>query len=234
MVMAGRKNLTPESAVKVAGALRLNAKATEYFVNLVRFSRTSSLDEKERILKKVDGYRKKNSPGLLLPKDYDYLGEWLHAVVREVVEMDDFVEDPKSIAARFTVPVTPSEIRRSLDFLIGNGFVGRNEHGRLYKKEKTISTVDIPHNERLILIAKKYHLRIMELAGHALNEIPRELRSITSTTLSLSPSSYELALKRVENLRFELLELAAADQTRSDRVYELAVNLFPVVINRHE
>jgi len=234
MVIQGTKNLTPESAAKVAGALRLNAKATEYFVNLVKFAQTSSLDEKDRLLKKVDRYGKKNSPELLLPKEYDYLKNWLHAVVRETVEMESFVEDAKTLAARFTVPVTAAEIEQSIKFLVENGFLGRDANGKLYKKDKTISTVEIPHNERLILIAKKYHLSIMDLAGHALREQPRKVRSITSTTLSLSQSSYELAQRRVENLRFELLELAAADKEKSDRVYELAINLFPVVINSHE
>jgi uncharacterized protein (TIGR02147 family) len=69
---------------------------------------------------------------------------------------------------------------------------------------------------------------MLELAGKALLELPKEQRSVTNTTLSMSEKSYELALKRIETMRYELLELAAADSS-ADRVCQLNVNLFPLV-----
>ena len=49
----------------------------------------------------------------------------------------------------------------------------------------------------------------------------------------MSGKSYELALKRIETLRYELLELAASDND-ADRVYQLSVNFFPLVKKRDE
>jgi uncharacterized protein (TIGR02147 family) len=230
MAMEGKKNLTKESAGKIAKALKLNKKASEYFENLVFFNQAKDFESKSRFLAKIDLFRKRNNPELLRPKEYDYLKVWLHAVMREVVAFPDFEEDPKKIARAFAFPVHPLDIQKSLNFLLENGFIGRDAGGKLVKRAATIGTGSIPENEELTLIAKKYHLQILELARTALTDMPRDMRSITATTLSLSKQGYEVALKRIENLRYELLELAAAD-ANVDRICQLTVNLFPLVIN---
>jgi uncharacterized protein (TIGR02147 family) len=228
-VIEGGKNLTKESTVRFARALRLKKKAAEYFEYIVFFSQAKDLRTKEQYLKKIDGFRRRNKPDLLLPKEYDYLRNWLHAVVREAVELPSFEGNPDKIAAGFVFRVSPDDIRKSIDFLLANGFLTKDEQGRLTKVAKTISTIDIPRNDELVLIAKKYHLRMLELAGKALLELPKEERNVTNTTLSMSGKSYELALKRIEAMRYELLELAAAEDEGADRVYQLNVNLFPLI-----
>jgi uncharacterized protein (TIGR02147 family) len=230
MAMEGKKNLTKESAGKIAKALKLNKKASDYFETLVLFNQAKDFESKERFLAKIDLFRKRNNPELLRPKEYDYLKVWLHAVMREVVAFPGFEEDPKKIAHTFAFPVSPIEIQKSLDFLLENGFIERNAAGKLIKKAATIGTGSIPENEELVLIAKKYHLQILDLARSALTDMPRDVRSITATTLSLSQQGYELALKRIETLRYELLELAAAEAD-VDRICQLTVNLFPLVVN---
>lgn len=228
MVIEGEKNLSKDSAARFAKALRLKKKATEYFENIVFFSQAKDLRTKEQYLKKIDGFRRRNKPDMLLPKEYDYLRNWLHAVVREAVELKNFDGDADKIAAGFVFRVNPEDVRRSIDFLLANGFLVKDGLGKLTKASKTISTIDIPRNDELVLIAKKYHLRMLELAGKALLELPKEERSVTNTTLSMSAKSYEMALKRIETMRYELLELSAAENS-ADRVYQLNVNLFPFV-----
>ena len=161
MVIEGEKNLSKESAARFARALRLKKKATEYFQYIVLFSQAKDLRTKEQYLKKIDGFRKRNKPDLLLPKEYDYLRNWLHAVVREAVELPFFGGNPEKISAGFVFRVSPDDIRKSIDFLLANGFLTRNGQGKLIKMSKTISTADIPRNDELVLIAKKYHLRIL-------------------------------------------------------------------------
>ena len=84
-----------------------------------------------------------------------------------------FEESAEKIAARFLLPVTAEEIRKSIGFLLENGFLTRDQRGKLVKNDRTISTVDIPRNDELVLIAKKYHLRMLEFAGKALLELPK-------------------------------------------------------------
>src|ERR1700690_1589343 len=81
LVMDGKKNLTKESILKISRALRLNKKAEEYFEVLVFFNQGKTVEDKKHYLKKIDSFRKKNKPGNLLPKDFEYLKEWYHCVI---------------------------------------------------------------------------------------------------------------------------------------------------------
>jgi uncharacterized protein (TIGR02147 family) len=232
MVAQGTKSLTKESVAKLAKGLRLTKKMTEYFEHIVFFSQAKDLATRELYLKKIDRFRLRNKPELLLPEEYDYLKNWLHTVVRELVDLKGFTEDYEQCSKAFVFPVSAEDIKKSMDFLVKHGFLQKNADNKLVKREKTISTKDIPQDDEVVLIAKKYHLKMLEMAAKAIVELPRETRSITNTTLSFSESSYQVALKRIENLRFELLSLAASDK-EADRVCQLNINLFPLVKSQY-
>jgi len=227
MVIEGEKNLSSEGATKMAGAMKLNKKSTEYFEYIVAFTQAKDIETKELYLEKIDRYRKKNKPELLLGKEYNYLKEWFHVVIREMVEFAGFSENAKTISSRLNFALSQDDIEKSLSFLEEYGFLIRDKSGKLRKAEKTISTVDIPDNEELILIAKRYHLSMIELAAKSVTALPREKRNINNTTISMSQKSYDLAIKRIENLRYEMLELAAADD-QVDRICQLNINFFTI------
>jgi uncharacterized protein (TIGR02147 family) len=228
MVIEGKKNLTEESIARFAKALGLNKKSAAYFRNIVLFCQAKDIETKALHLKKIDGFRKRNKPELLLPEEYDYLKNWLHAVVREAVELPGAGGDTEKIAGRLLVPVSQAVIKSSIEFLVQNKFLARDRNGALVRTDKTITTADIPQREEIVLIAKKYHLQMLEFARTALLELPKEERSITNTTLSISEKTFGLAVKRIEALRYELLELAASDND-ADRVCQLNINFFPIV-----
>ncbi len=227
MVIDGKKNLTEESVGKVARALKLKKKSAEYFKNIVFFTQVKSIAEKKRYLGRIDRYRKQNKPELLLAGEYDYLRNWLHVVVRETVELHDFDENPVQIAKKLRYGVKPDEIKKSLTFLIEHGFLKRDKKGRLVKRDKTLSNGTIPHDEELELIARSYHLKMIELAGKAVSELPKELRHVINGTLSMSRENYDIACKRIGTLFYELLELAGSDEG-ADEIFQLNINLFPM------
>lgn len=227
MVIDGKKNLTKTSCAQVAEAMHLTKKSTEYFTCIVGFTQEKSIERKKEYLAKIDRYRKKNVPEIVLPGEYDYLRHWLHAVVREMVELKDFKEDPEMIAQRLHYGVRPEDVKKSLEFLLQHGFLTRNLLGRLKKKDKTLSTGDIPHNEELELIARQYHLQSIQLAQRAVSELPKDSRNVVSGTFSMSQKNYESACKRIQNLFYELLEMGASDEG-ADQVFQLNINLFPM------
>ena len=228
LVIDGKKNLTKESALKVAQAIGLNKKATEYFEHIVFFTQAKTLDQKIYYLDYIDKFRKRNKPEVLLPREYDYLKKWYLPVLREIVELPDFQEDPEAISKMLNFALKPDIVKKSLDFLVEKGFLERDTNGKLIKKDKTLSTGTIQHNESLAVIVRRFHLKMIDRAIKAIADFPVDERHVTNTTLSMSKESYTKALKRIENLRYELLELAAADN-RADQIYQLNINLFPML-----
>ena len=228
LVIDGKKNLTKESILKIAKALRLNKKVTGYFENIVFFTQVKELDRKVYYLELIDKFRKRNKPEMLLPAEYGYIEEWYYPILREIVELPEFDEDPEKIAKMLLFALKPDIIKKSLDFLLSEGFLQRDEKGRLVKREKNLHTGRVEHNAALAVKVRQFHLKMIELAAKAVADFPNDIRHVTNTTLSMSKESYEKALKRIETMRYELLELAKADDN-ADQIYQLNVNLFPMI-----
>lgn len=228
LVIDGKKNLTKESIHKIAKALRLNKKATEYFENIVFFTQVKELDRKLYYLELIDKFRKRNKPEMLLPAEYGYLEEWYFPILREIVELPEFEEEPEKISKTLLFALKPDIIKKSIDFLLSEGFLQRDDKGRLVKKEKTLHTGRVEHDETLAVKVRKFHLKMIRLAAKAVADFPNDIRHVTNTTLSMSKESYEKALRRIETMRYELLELAASDD-EADQIYQLNINLFPMI-----
>lgn len=227
LVMEGKKNLTSDSALKLAGAMDLDPEAAAYFQDLVQFSQAKSLETKRQYLERIDQRHRRNQPAGLENADAAYLRHWYLPAIREMTAIPGFREDPQWIAGRLVFPVPLREIREAMKFLEENGFLHRDGKNRLSPKERTLATGDMGSKKTLAMAARSYHLQMAELARNALFHLPKERRSVANTTLSLSRKGYEAALKRIEALRFELLELAASESGARD-VFQLNVNLFPL------
>jgi uncharacterized protein (TIGR02147 family) len=227
LVMEGKKNLTAESALKLAQAMDLDAEASAYFQDLVQFAQAKTLETKRHYLERIDQRHRRNQPAGLENADADYLQHWYLPALREMTALPDFQEDPQWIARRLVFPVQARAIREALRFLEDNGFVHRDAKHRLRPKERTLATGDMASKKALAAAARGYHLQMAELARNAVFQLPKEARSVANTTLSLSRKGYETALRRIEALRFELLELAASEPGTRD-VFQLNVNLFPL------
>jgi uncharacterized protein (TIGR02147 family) len=227
LVMEGKKNLTKASILKIVRGLRFHKVPALYFEDLVFFNQAGSLEDKSYFLDKINNYRKKNRPEKLIPREYDYLSEWYHCVIRELVECNGFREDPAWIAEKLLYTVKTDDIVKSLRFLEEKGFVRRDQKKGLAKTDKTLATGDIGQQEMLTTIVRAFHRKMVTFAAESIGSLPKSVRNTSNTTLSLSEKSYEIATRRIEQLRMELLEIAAAD-TNVDRVFQLNINLFPL------
>jgi uncharacterized protein (TIGR02147 family) len=226
LVMEGKKNLTKPSVLKIVRGLRLRKKPAQYFEDLVFFNQAASLEDKSYFLDRINKFRKKNKPEKLLSADYDYLRQWYHCVIREMIDLPDFKEDPHWIAKKLLHTVRADDIAGSLKFMEEKGFIGRDAKGALIKKDKTIATGPIGEEEMLNTIVRAFHRKMVRYAEDSLANQPKDVRNTSNTTLSLSEKSYEIVTRRIEQLRMEILEIAKSDMT-VDRIYQLNINVFP-------
>jgi uncharacterized protein (TIGR02147 family) len=225
MVMEGKKNLTEESAARLAEAMGLPEEEAAHFQDLVRFGQAKDVATRGRVLESLDARQRRAGPALLGDDDAAYLAHWHLPVIRELAALPDFSEDPAWIARRLVFPVSPKDIREALGFLERKGYLARDD-GRLVPRDATLSAGGMGAGE-LARAARAYHLQMAELARQAIFTLPKEGRSVTNTTLSLSADGYARALERIAALRAELLALAAGDSS-PEALYQLNVNLFPL------
>ncbi|MEO6096949.1 MAG: TIGR02147 family protein [Fibrobacteria bacterium] len=227
LVMMGEKNLTGESAVQLARGMKLDSDAAEYFLDLVRFGQAKNLDAKRLALERIEQSRRRQAVGKLTEGDVAYLREWYLPVLREMTALPDFQEDADWIARRLSFPVPLKEIRSGMEYLETQGFLKRDGNGRLLRKERVLASGDMSGKPGLEAMARQYHVQMAELAKQAVFQWPKEKRSVSNTTLSLSRRGYELALERIESMRADLLDLAARE-TGATELHQLSMILFPL------
>lgn len=225
LVMEGDRHLSEESLQGVSKALKHNTKEQRYFQLLLKFAKAKSIEEKGELLQKMDVFRSKNSPVALDNLETEYLSKWYHCVIREMVDLPCFVESPEWIAEQLKFQVKPIWVKESLEYLESAHFIKR-ENGRLSRTTKTLSTGTIQDQSRVQTIARLFHVKMFENALKSIEKDSKIERFVSNTTLSLSQSSYDKIIQRVQQMRLEVLEIVAADAS-PDQIYQLSLCIFP-------
>jgi uncharacterized protein (TIGR02147 family) len=222
-VIDGQRNLGPKSIDKVAAALDLSTRETEFFRDLVGFTQAKTGAEKNEFFAKLGKDRKHRRVRKLERDSFTYLSHWYYPAIRELASCDGFIEDPQWIASHVQPPITTAQARKAVEVLLKLGFLVRGEDGTLGQGEALLSTGP----EVRSLAIRNFHRQMIERATDALETIPLEEREISGTTVALSEDGFRLFKERIHALRAELLELSA-EQKGPKRVIQFNFQAFPL------
>lgn len=223
MVMDGDRNLTEASLVKFMTALNLNKQEQEFFRNLVLFNQAKAHEEKDRHYQALLQSRKFNQLKPIEKEQYEFFSDWYHPVVRELVVAPDFDGSLEKIAERIFPPITPQQVKKSVELLEKLGFITQ-ENGRWRQATPTVTTG--PESSSLQLL--NYHLNILGVAKQILEKVPQEQRDISALTLGIAPERLSEIKQRIQVFRRELLQLVAND--KPDKVVLFTMQLMPVAV----
>ncbi len=223
LVMDGNRNLTPDSLPKVCKAFDLNEKECGFFQQLVHFNQAKDFQSKEDAYLKLKQSRQDLSLQHLDHAQMEYLENWYHVAIREMVEFPDFNEDPLWIQQRLGKEIKISDIKKSLVLLESLGLLERNAEGKLKSKQKAVST----GNEIASLAAFRFHQGMISKAKDSLQTTAAEDRDISSLTLALSQEKFLEIKKRLQDFRKEILNIVQ-DEQAAETVYQLNFQLFNI------
>ena len=155
--------------------LKLKSQEQKYLTASIELMKAKSTEKAEDTLSSLFLIKQKS-----LEKNADhtsgdlmeYLGKWYIPVIRELVGVKGFREDPFWIASRITPKVRAREIKNAMILLEEElGYLVRNADGDLQQAEKNIQTSAMVRN----LSIKKYHTEFLDLSRKALqNESLKE------------------------------------------------------------
>jgi uncharacterized protein (TIGR02147 family) len=222
-VIKGRSNLSESSIAKITTALKFNKEESHYFKNLVLLNQAQNSELKEQYSKEIfrsKAYRRFHP---LRESQLRYYTHWYYVVIREMVNLPEFREDPEWIANNTLPPVTPLEATQALEELIKLGLLSRDDKGKLSQSETIVSTAD----EVTSALVAGFHREFMKKAGEAIDLVPRAERDISSVTFRVSAQTMQSIKEKVQNFRRALIDEASRDQT-PESIYQLNFQLFPV------
>jgi uncharacterized protein (TIGR02147 family) len=221
-VMQGNSNLTPDMAGRFAAALDLSKSESDYFVNLVASNQARTHAEKsastERLLS-----AKPPRVKMVEKAHFEFYKKWYYSAIRSLLEYHAFEGDYEKLGRQLSPPITASESKKAVKLLRKLGMIQQSPDGRMKLTDPLITT-GAGHQPVAVI---NYQLAAMDLAKRAVQELPREKRCAVTLTLGVSAEGRRRIIDRVEALRKELMDIAAADP-KIDRVMQINVHAFPL------
>jgi transcriptional regulator with XRE-family HTH domain len=176
-------------------------------------------------LKKLYVEGSRPMPGFLSLSDdeLEFISEWYHFAILELVKTEGFEFDERSIATRLMIHV--EEVRSALQRLQRLGFV-RIVDGTL--KVLTPNT-NWANTKETTVARRKYQRSLIEKSLDAIDHVPFERRYNGSHTVAINPNRIPEFKKKLEEMREELAEFMQADGEKSlTEVYQYTFALFPL------
>lgn len=225
LVIDHKRNLTPDSISMVCNAMQLSDNQREYFRELVLMNQAKSDADKELHFKKMTQLVPSVSKRILGEYAHKYLSHWLYPVLRELVCLEDFKEDPYWIARKLNFKVTVSQINSALEFLKSEGYLKYNAAKKLELVDKIIQSPD----EVASFSYRNYHREMIKQAIESLEVIALNEREFGSLTFVLPKNSVAELKHKIKDFR-KNLHLWAVEQIQdhhADVVYQINIQAYP-------
>jgi uncharacterized protein (TIGR02147 family) len=225
-ILEGRRRLTQESIGKFSPAMGLTSAETSYLSLLAQFGNARTVQEKNAAFHEMAKIRRRLFLKFLPAEQYALWSDWLHAVLREMVGLEDFREDPAWISQAIRPPIPPRQVRDALKNLESLGLVRRNAAGRLEACDPAVSTEYEPPSA----VVRHFNQEMIGLAMSAPDRFPAPDREIGGLTLGLSRECYDRIKERIRMFKEDVIGMVVEDKRGSDLVAQLNVQLFPLAI----
>lgn len=222
-VLQGKKDLSTGAIEKFVKTLKLNKDEASHFKLLVFLNQAKNSEERARYSKEIIRSRSYRKAQPLKEAQLDYFTHWYYVVIREMVKLPQFKEDPQWIASHIEPGITPKQAEEAVEQLQKLGLLNRDKTGRLIQSDSVVATAD----EVVSASLAHYHKEFMRKAGESIDSIPRENRDISSVTFPVSSQTAKRIKEKIQKFRMELAEEAASD-SNVDTIYQLNLQLFPV------
>jgi uncharacterized protein (TIGR02147 family) len=223
LVIAGKRNISGDLALRLCEALKFNKKETDYFLALIRYNQTENPEEKKRFFEELLCLRPANANSIQADQQ-EYFNKWYYAAIRELISVIEVSDNYKQIAGLLIPRVSLREVREALELLLRLGFVYLDKNGIFKRTDTLITAAGSPIDPSAI---RKYQGDTMDLAKNALYSVEKELRDISTVTLSTNKEGMRMIKARIEQCRSEIMAVAG-QSIDSDRIIQLNIQLFPL------
>ena len=226
LVCDGKANLSEVGVERVAAAMGLAGVDLQYFRELVAFNQAKDGAEKKSRFAHLRCLARENNREIIGEDQYDYFESWKNPVLREMAPNMPGAT-PAQLASKLAFDAETAGVKKSLNLLQKTGILEKDAAGNFKQGSKAISTGNL---EVASLSVREMHRQMGELAVRALDEIPVKERDISGLTMGLSEEAFQRVSMEIEAFRRRIVAIAMED-SRTDKVYRLNMQLFPLTKN---
>ncbi|MEZ4323255.1 MAG: TIGR02147 family protein [Myxococcota bacterium] len=228
-VLAGSRAPRASTLDAFARAMALAPNERNYLGLLVELSLAQNLTERReamgRILASEQYGRMKHSESAPDADVARYLEHWYVPVIREMVGLPGFRDDPEWIAAALVPVVTRDEVVEALATLFDLGFLFRAADGTVQQREIRFST----GVEASQLAVSRYHREVPPDLMRAVDPLRGAEQHLLAITVALHPSHVAEVKARLNAVLEQVAALGDdAAGLEGKRVYQVGMQVLPV------
>lgn len=220
-VAKGARSLTRDRVDSFSHILKLTTQETKYLDQWIAVSRQNSLvadagsaRKKPATTQKVPSRRPQNS----------MVSNWLNVYLKEAVKLKDFSPDPAAIRKLLGGLATVEQIKKSLDFLLREGFLRRTIENTVVQNSGFWTTSDQIPNKKI----RAFHRRALDLVKRNLDLYPVEQRQDHTYVLAIN----ERNLPKIKKILIECMEdveqFEQEHPNETEQLFQISLHLTPV------
>jgi len=221
-VLAGRK-VSHAFVERFLEILALDREEARYFRTLVRFNQAETPEDRELAFDQLVGMSRVQRTELELAA-YGYYRHWWVGAIRALLATGDFTDNPGPIVRLLRPAVTAGQARDALALLKELDLAKPDANGFLRPTKRTLATPEQSREE----LVKQLQIQQLGVVQASLMAGEDADRRVFSNTVSISSSSAELVLERVENFRRAVRSIVQQDPDPQDRVLQITLSLVPL------
>jgi len=218
----GRKKIGPEVLDRLIKLTGLKGDEAKYFRAIVQYGQPSTYDEKEFWFEQA--IQLNNTPKKIVDAStYSYYKKWYHTTIRAYLETCNFKDDYAEASRKLFGRVSPDEVREAVENLLSLGLIAPDDRGYLKPVDKVLTTGELVKNE----LVRTYQLSNIDLFRSVVEKNEPDTYECRHLTVSVSDEGIKRIQKRISQLRSEILSIVHKDEKKADRVFKIALHLFP-------
>jgi uncharacterized protein (TIGR02147 family) len=222
-IVDGKRNLTSKNLPHFIKGLDLMPLDAQYFIALVHFNQSKSMEEKTQYLEQMQGLKRKIPRDVVPIDQYAFYSRWYLLVLRELACILPWKGDYAMLAKAVDPPIKKSEAQAGIQFLVQKGFIMLQDDGTYRQTKRAITS----GSEVTSIGVRTFNEKMTRRGADAINEYSQAVRDIRTMVIGISAESYPLIKDEIREFMDRVARIVDNDR-KSDRVYNLGVQLFPV------
>lgn len=223
-VLQGKLALPAKCLPALTKLCGYEGREAEYLKQLVHYGRAKTAKDIKAHFEAMIALRTEE-PRTVEMSQYSFYRKWHHSALHCLLMFHDFQGDFKALAAKLTPPITVKEAKESVQLLQELGFVRKTDDGRYVVTDARLTT-----GEKWQSVAiRNFQEECWRLAGESWARHAKEIRDMSTVTITLNSKNLEEVKSRIKELRQSLLHLAGEGET-PDSVYQVNIQVFPLAM----
>jgi uncharacterized protein (TIGR02147 family) len=221
-VLQEKVHLSERLIPNLSKVFDLKPAESRYFELMVHYNQAASHELKKQFFEKMVNSNK--SQIIHVNSDmYEFYDKWYYSAIRAVLHYSPFDGDFKKLAKTIVPSISPAEAKKAVLVLERLGFLKKSDKGPYELTTKHISSgLDTD-----AVVINNFLINTLDIAKNAFYQFPKEKRSFSALTASISGPGYDKIKRRIDEFRAELVDIIGKDD-HIDRVYQVNLQIFPL------